>query len=135
MTAVDKIDSAQLDAQEIENPEGYYLLAFLLDPRTGLGRFRDFRISNYQLMNDMIDLLALDIKEILRNPDVADRVDLYKRSQPDFVKQVNRIKQEFGPILILDYREEDIIYPGNRFQIYQMFPHTQISILVLPGIK
>src|ERR1700719_2491685 len=55
MEAVDKADSARCSLDEIKSPTGWILLSFLMDPRTGLGRFRDFRISNYQLMMKLID--------------------------------------------------------------------------------
>lgn len=55
MKAVDKIDAANLSKDEILKPDGWILLGYLMDARTGLGRFRHFRISNYQLMMDLID--------------------------------------------------------------------------------
>jgi hypothetical protein len=48
-------DAARFNEQEVLNPEGWDLLNFLMDARTGLGRFREFRISNYNLMMDLID--------------------------------------------------------------------------------
>src|SRR4051795_6535351 len=78
MDAVDKGDAAQFDLQEILEPDGWVLLNFLMDPRTGLGRFREFRISNYQLMMQLIDVCtAMSIEEILQTPDVKECVDLY----------------------------------------------------------
>ena len=55
MEAVDKADAARFSEQDILEPTGWIFLSFLMDPRTGLGRFRDFRISNYQLMMQLID--------------------------------------------------------------------------------
>ena len=78
MDAVDKGDAAQFSLDEILDPTGWVLLNFLMDPRTGLGRFREFRISNYQLMMQLIDVCtAMSIEEILETPDVKERVELY----------------------------------------------------------
>ena len=79
MEAVDKADSALFSLDEIKTPSGWILLSFLMDPRTGLGRFRDFRISNYQLMMELIDAcLERTVEEVLEMPDVVERVALYR---------------------------------------------------------
>src|SRR6185436_18521390 len=78
MEAVDQADSAEYSEEEILNPKGWVLLNFLMDARTGLGRFRDFRISNYQLMMQLIDACRHHtVEEILELPDVRERVDMY----------------------------------------------------------
>ena len=77
MDQVDKADAAKFEEEEILDPQGWILLSFLMDPRTGLGRFRDFRISNYQLMMELIDhCLDMTVEEVLAHPDVAERVEL-----------------------------------------------------------
>jgi nanoRNase/pAp phosphatase (c-di-AMP/oligoRNAs hydrolase) len=80
MVAVDRADSAQYDITEILQPTGWTLLNFLMDSRTGLGRFRQFRISNYQLMMQLIDACIdhQDVEEILALPDVAERAELFR---------------------------------------------------------
>jgi len=55
LAAVDKADAAQFSREEIFDPQGWPLLSFLMDSRTGLGRFRQFRISNYDLMMQLIE--------------------------------------------------------------------------------
>ncbi|MBU4192260.1 MAG: exopolyphosphatase, partial [Proteobacteria bacterium] len=86
LEAVDKVDSARLNADEIANPTGWILLGFIMDPRTGLGRYRDYRISNYQLMLDMIDhCRTMTDKDILKLPDVRERVARYMADQPRFI--------------------------------------------------
>jgi len=54
MEAVDKADSAGFTHEDIMDPQGWELLSFIMDSRTGLGRFRDFNISNYQLMMKLV---------------------------------------------------------------------------------
>ena len=136
MTAVDKGDSADFTMDEILNPKGWVLLHYLMDARTGLGRFRDFRISNYDLMMELIDYcLVHDIDQILELPDVKERVDLYFEQSDLFKAQLERIAQIHGKVVVLDLRNEEIIHAGNRFMIYAMYPETQISIHVAWGFK
>ena len=134
MAAVDKADAAQFSADEILAPHGWILLSFLMDPRTGLGRFRDFRISNYQLMMQLIDeCMRLSIDEILETPDVKERVDLYRAHENDAVEQIQRCADVYENLVVLDLREEEIIHPTNRFMVYAVFGSQNISIHVLWG--
>jgi len=136
MVAVDKADSAQFSKEDILNPQGWDLLSFLMDSRTGLGRFREFRISNYQLMMDLIDYCHdHGIEDIMKLPDVAERVELFNKYADDFKAQLQRCSTVHKNLVVLDLREEDIIYPGNRFMIYAMFEQTNISIHVIMGFK
>lgn len=136
LEAVDKADSANFTKDEILNPKGWVLLNYLMDPRTGLGRFRDFRISNYTLMMELIDKCKdLSINEILELPDVKERVELYNSLQDKFIEQLKRCSKVYNNLIILDLREEEIIYPGNRFAIYALFPDCNISIHVLWGLN
>jgi nanoRNase/pAp phosphatase (c-di-AMP/oligoRNAs hydrolase) len=136
MEAVDKADSAQFSREEILNPEGWVLLNYLMDSRTGLGRFRDFRISNYQLMMDLIERCkTMTIDEILELPDVKERSDLYFEHADKFRAQIQRCATVYGNLVVLDLRKEEVIYAGNRFMIYAFFPQTNISIHVLWGLK
>ncbi len=136
MEAVDKGDAAQFSRDEILKSEDWVLLNFLMDARTGLGRFRDFRISNYQLMMELIDCCAsMSIKEILDLPDVKERVEMYKEHEPKFIEQLKRCTKIHDNVAVLDLRDEEVIYTGNRFMIYALFPDTNISIHVLWGLK
>jgi nanoRNase/pAp phosphatase (c-di-AMP/oligoRNAs hydrolase) len=136
MDAVDKADSAQFSQDEILDPHGWILLSFLMDPRTGLGRFRDFRISNYQLMMQLIDdCLKLSIDDILRTPDVAERVSLYRGHSQAAVRQIQACTEVRDNLLVLDLRDEEVIHPTNRFMVYAMYPDTNISMHVLWGLK
>ncbi|MBO6132879.1 MAG: exopolyphosphatase [Lachnospiraceae bacterium] len=136
MEAVDKGDSAGFTVDEILNPSGWVLLHYLMDARTGLGRFHDFRISNYDLMMELIDYcLNHNIDEILELPDVKERVDLYFEQQELFKAQIERLAKIYDKVVVLDLRNEDTIYAGNRFMVYAMYPDTQISIHVAWGLK
>ncbi|HBG48322.1 MAG TPA: exopolyphosphatase [Cyanobacteria bacterium UBA9971] len=134
--AVDKADSAQFSKDEILNPQGWVLLNYLMDPRTGLGRFREFRISNYNLMMELIDKCKdHSIDEILEFPDVKERVDLYFTLQEKFIEQVRKCATVHKNLVVLDLKNEETIYPGNRFAIYALYPECNISIHVLWGLR
>jgi len=136
MDAVDRADAAQLTMDDILNPGGWILLSFLMDPRTGLGRFRNFRISNYQLMMDLIDgCLELSIDEILASPDVAERVALYHEHSEAAIGQILRCSTVHDRVVVLDLRDEDVIHPTNRFLVYALHPQCTVSIHVLWGLK
>ena len=136
LDAVDKGDSADFSMDEILNPKGWVLLHYLMDPRTGLGRFRNFRISNYDLMMELISYcMDHTIDEILELPDVKERVDLYFEQTEQFIAQLCRVAKVEGKVVVLDLREEEIIHAGNRFMIYALYPETQISIHVTWGFQ
>ncbi len=135
MRAVDQADSADYSLEEILRPEGWTLLNYLMDSRTGLGRFRDFRISNYQLMMELIDevIARSDVEDILALPDVAERVQLYREQSELFVRQLNRVSTVRGDLVVVDLRDEDVIHAGNRFVVYALFPQCRVSAHVIWG--
>lgn len=136
MAAVDKGDSAQFNREEVLNPEKWDLLNFLMDARTGLGRFREFRISNYNLMMDLIDYCRNHrIEEIMELPDVKERVEIYQEHAVKCKDQIQRCSTVHGNLIVLDLRNEEIIFAGNRFVIYAMYPDVNISIHILWGLK
>ncbi len=136
MTAVDKGDSAQFSREDVLKPERWDLLNFMMDARTGLGRFRDFRISNYSLMMDLIDYCRNHtIDDILALPDVLERKNLYFEQEAMFKEQLKRCSTIHGNLIVLDLRNEKIIHAGNRFIIYALFPQCNISIHIIWGLK
>ena len=131
---VDKVDSADLTAEEIANPTRWVLLGFIMDPRTGLGRFRDFTISNYELMKRLAEACASKtIEEIMAMPDVKEREAVYFEQEKLFRAMVQKVTQIHGNALVTDLRGIDPIYAGNRFLIYSMFPEQNISIWIVDG--
>lgn len=136
MDAVDKADSAQFSREEILEPSGWVLLNYLMDARTGLGRFREFRISNYALMMDLIKYCRdHNIDEILALADVKERVDLYVEQAAKAKEQIKRCTKVYGNLAVLDLRNEETIWATNRFMIYALFPQTNISIHVMWGVQ
>lgn len=136
MDAVDKGDSAQFNRDEVLNPGGWVLLNFIMDARTGLGRFRDFRISNYQLMMKLIDYCKQHtIEEILALPDVKERIELYQEHNTKAKEQIQRCASVHKNLVVLDLLNEETIYATNRFVVYALFPDCNISIHKMWGLK
>lgn len=134
MDAVDKGDSAQFSKEEVINAEGWPLLNFIMDSRTGLGRYRGFRVPNYELMMSLIDYCRrYDIDDILEHPDVKERVDLYREHEELAKEQIKRCTTVYDNLAVLDLRQEEEIYVVNRFMIYALFPECNISMHVLWG--
>ncbi|HTI35209.1 MAG TPA: exopolyphosphatase [Miltoncostaea sp.] len=135
LAAVDQADSAAYSREDILDPQGWTLLNFLMDSRTGLGRFRDFRISNYDLMMDLIEacIRHTSVEDILGLPDVAERVVLYREQHDLFVAQLKRASSVQGDVVVVDLRGEDVIHAGNRFMVYALFPEARVSVHLIPG--
>ena len=136
LDAVDKWESAAFSRQEVLDPKGWDLLGFFLDPRTGLGRFRRFRVSNHQLMLDLMDQLAdLDIEELLTFEDIRERADVYRSHREDFSQQIRRCSTVRDTVLLVDLRRETTLFAGNRFVKYALFPHADASVQVMWAFK
>jgi nanoRNase/pAp phosphatase (c-di-AMP/oligoRNAs hydrolase) len=134
--AVDKVDSANLTVEEINTPTGWTLLGFIMDPRSGLGRYRNYRVSNYQLMLDMIEYCrTMTAQEILEIDDVKERVDRYFGDGEDFARMLRSNAEVHGDAVVLDLRNQEPIYCGNRFMVYTLFPECSVSVRVIWGFK
>jgi nanoRNase/pAp phosphatase (c-di-AMP/oligoRNAs hydrolase) len=135
MRAVDQADSAAYGLMDVLHPTGWTLLNFIMDSRTGLGRFRDFRISNYELMMQLIDACTAhtEVEDILALPDVAERVALYRTESVEFIGQLGRVARHYGDVVVLDLRDEEVIHAGNRFMVYALFPQARVSVHVMWG--
>lgn len=136
LQAVDKADSAQFSREEILFPKDWVLLNYLMDPRSGLGRFKEFRVSNYELMMMLIEYCKNHtIQEILELPDVKERVDLYFAHQREAMMQIEKCTQVHKNLVEIDLRNEEEIYTANRFIVYAMYPECNISMHVLWGLQ
>ncbi|MEG1291350.1 MAG: exopolyphosphatase, partial [Lachnospiraceae bacterium] len=134
MEAVDKVDSGNLTVEEIQNPSGWILVGFLMDPRTGLGRWRDFTISNYQLMERLMDACrTMETNEILELTDVKERIEVYFEQTEKFKEMIKAHTTVEQDVIISDLRGVDPIYTGNRFLIYSMYPKQNISAWIVNG--
>ena len=134
MEAVDKVDSGNLTIDEVMNPSGWILVGFLMDPRTGLGRWRQFSISNYQLMEKLLEACrVLSTEDILDLPDVKERIAIYNEQTEKFKEMVQQHTVVKGNVIITDLRGVDPIYTGNRFMIYSLYPEQNISAWIVSG--
>ncbi|PZO45128.1 MAG: exopolyphosphatase [Pseudanabaena frigida] len=134
MQAVDKCDSAQFDLEDILHPKGWVLLSFLMDSRTGLGRFREFTISNYALMMELVEACRnMTIEEIMELPNIKERVELYFVQQEIFKKQIQHCAEVHDKLVIVNLQNESTIYAGNRFMVYALYPECNISIHMMWG--
>lgn len=136
LDAVDKADSAAFTMDDVLDPQGWELLSFIMDPRTGLGRFREFRVANYALMMDLIAYCKdHTIEEILELPDVKERVELYFSHDDKSREQIRRCSTVHGKLVVLDLRNEETIFAANRFIIYALYPDCNLSMHVMWGMK
>jgi len=134
MEAVDRSDSGSLTEEEIKSPSGWILLSFIMDARTGLGRYKDYRISNHTLMKDMIGYCRTKgIEEILALPDVQERVDRYFQQEKDYQAMIRAHSKVDGNVLVIDLREVSENLSGNRFIEYALFPEANVSVRVIWG--
>lgn len=134
LNAVDKVDSANLTHEEILSPSDWILLGFIMDPRTGLGRFHEFRISNYQLMEELIDWCqTMSIEEIMAHDDIRERIDLYHEQTEKFIEMVRTHTEVRGNVIVSDLRGVAPIYTGNRFLVYSLYPDQNISVWIVNG--
>lgn len=134
--AVDKADSGNFTVDEILSPQGWDLLSFVMDPRTGLGRYKDYRISNYNLMMDMIDYCRTKpLEEILQIQDVKERTRRYFEQDALFKEMVKANTTIHGNVIVMDLRDQEEIYTGNRFVLYSLYPEQNVSIQVMWGFQ
>jgi hypothetical protein len=134
MKFVDIADAALFTPEDILNPKGWVLLAFICDPRTGLSFFQDFRINHYDFMQEMIDILrTTSIDRIMENRDVKERADQYFKMEEHFEEFLLKHSKSDGPVAITDMRDLQENPPGNRFLIYSLFPDTNISLRLMDG--
>lgn len=133
---VDKADAAKFNRDDILHPQGWDLLSFIMDSRTGLGRYRDYSISNYELMEKLVDLCAhMTVGEILEDPDIKQRVERYFELDRTFQEMLQQYTRTDGNVIVTDLRGVDQIYPGNRFMIYALYPEQDVSLWIVDGFQ
>ena len=137
MAAVDKADAAEFTREDILDPQGWDLLNFLMDPRTGLGRFREFRISNYQLMMQLIDDCTDDVdRGDPRRPRTSPSASSSTASTPTpRSSRSRRCATVHGNLVVLDLRDEEVIYADQPLHDLRAVPQCNISIHVLWGLQ
>ena len=131
LEAVDKADLANFSREEILNPTGWTLFNFIIDPKTGFSRFHDFKTSHNDLILKLINEWDnLNIDKIMALPEMQERILLYHTYQDYFKKQIKRCAMVFKNLVIVDFRGEELIYPGNRFMVYALYPDCDLSLFI-----
>ncbi len=129
-----KADSAKFTREEILHPEGWTMLAFISDPRTGLGYKRSFTISNFELMKKLPRLLRTQkVDDILKLSDFHERVKLYQEENRKYEQLITQTAKIQGDVIVLDLRDCEVIPVGNRFLEYVLYPEQNISIRIVDG--
>lgn len=104
LNEVDKFDSAQLTPEDVTNPQGWMLLSYIMDPRTGLGKQHDYQVSNKELMLKMVDWIEKhSLEEILELPDVKERIKRYKEDEQNFKEALLKHSRQEESVVITDF--------------------------------
>jgi nanoRNase/pAp phosphatase (c-di-AMP/oligoRNAs hydrolase) len=120
----DRLDSAQLDPSDVEDPRGYILLGYTIDSRSGLGTFNDY-------FKKLIEWLkSMPIDDVLAQPEVAARIERLRRDLDDFKLLLQRNSFTLNNVVITDLREIKQLPTGNRFLVYTLFPEQNVSLRV-----
>jgi len=134
LESVDKSDSATLSHDDVVKPSGWILLSYVMDPRTGLAYYRNYRISNRDLMMKMVEWIPTkSVAEILDQPDVKERVERYFEGQEAFKKVTQKHSRVDGNVIVTDLRGLEEMPTGNRFLVYTMFPEQNIQVRIFDG--
>jgi hypothetical protein len=120
----DRFDSAQLTLDDIIAPKGYILLAYTLDPRTGLGAFQEY----FHLLLSAFERKTLH--EVLRLPDVQERVQRMREQDRAFRDVTLAHSRMEGTVVVTDFRPLTNIPVGNRFLVYTLFPEANLSVRI-----
>jgi len=120
----DRLDSAQLTPEDVENPRDYILLGYTIDSRTGLGAFKDYFMQLIEWLKTM------SIEEVLAQPEVQKRVERIRNDNEAFRLMLKRNSFQMSNVVITDLREADSLPAGNRFLIYTLFPESNVSLRV-----
>ena len=128
------IDTARFSREDILNPSGWIMLAFIADPRTGLGFKQSFRISNFELMKKLPELLCSQtVEEILTLPDFQERVKVYHEETSKYKALLGRHTRIDGDAIVINFQGIDEIPVGNRFLEYVLYPEQNISLRLADG--
>lgn len=131
MEAVDKADSGKFSRSEILHPTGWVLLNFLVDKRTGIEDWGNFDVSENEFKLRLIEWIGrMPVEEILRMPDVAQRVEVYFRYEEKYKEQLLSSAILKRNVVVIDCRGINAVYPGNRFIIYALYPGCNVSIQI-----
>jgi oligoribonuclease NrnB/cAMP/cGMP phosphodiesterase (DHH superfamily) len=127
MEATDRLDAAQLTREDIVDPQGWILVGYTLDPRSGLGAFKEYFRHLMKLAKQQ------KVEQILQDPEVRKHVDRLKAEEPAFREHLKATSRQDGNVVITDVRGLKNLPSGNRFLIYELFPTANVSVRVADG--
>lgn len=131
LTYLDKADTASFTKEDILDPKGWTLFNFILDPKTSFDRFHQFSMTNEELIRFLLDKFdGASVDDLLKLPQVQERILMYHTYQEHFIDQINRCALVHKNVVIVDLRDEEVIYPGNRFMVYALYPHCDLSLFI-----
>ncbi len=134
MPAVDRSDTAAFSTKDIMSPKGWVLLSFIVDSRTGLGRYQDYRISNHDLLRDLIKYCrTMDIDTILEVPDVCERINRYTEQEVAYEKMIRANSSVDQNVIVIDLLNVEELLSGNRFIEYALYPYQNVSARIFWG--
>lgn len=123
----DRVDSAQLEPEDVSRPTGWVLISYTIDPRSGFGRYQDY-------FNNMVKWIQeYSLEEILEIPEVKEKCAQFLAEQEKFGALLKKHSRLDGNVIITDLRELDRTPIGNRFLIYTLFPDGNISFRIFKG--
>lgn len=123
----DRMDAALLEEDDVLDPSGWILLGYTLDPRTGLGAFREYFTHVMNLCR------TKDIDEILADPQVKEKVDRVLAEEKAFLAHLREVSKLDANVVVTDVRGKKGLPTGNRFLIYTIYPEANVSVRVADG--
>lgn len=127
LDATDRLDAAQLTREDVNDPKGWILVGYTLDPRSGLGAFKDYFRHLMGLAKEKT------VDEILKDEKVKVHVDRLKREEEAFKKHLLASSRLESNVVVTDVRGQKDLPSGNRFLIYELFPDANVSMRLADG--
>jgi hypothetical protein len=128
LVETDKLDAAQLTEKDVTDPQGWILLGYTLDPRTGLGpEFQKY----FRWLVEYIKEVPLE--KILKHPEVKKRVDRVLEEQADFKNLLQANSRSDGTVIVTDFRAVKDPPVGNRFLVYTLYPKCNVEVRIFRG--
>jgi oligoribonuclease NrnB/cAMP/cGMP phosphodiesterase (DHH superfamily) len=123
----DRMDSAKLNVDDVVDPQGYVLLFYTIDPRTGLGQFQEY-------FNRLVELIRTQpVDQVLDDPEVKERSQKILAEQDQFAAFLKENSRLEDNVVITDIRGKKDAPRGNRFLIYTLFPDCNVSLRIFDG--
>ena len=120
----DIIDSGQVTLNDILRPQGWLRISYTIDPRTGFAQSRKYFM-------DLMEWISQEpLEDIMRRPEVSDRVREYFKMEKEFKESLLANSSMNGKVVVTDYRQVVGAPLGSRFLVYALFPSAVASVRV-----